>query len=309
MSILKAKRYAAFLLACIALAIAAGGCQGKSGGAGDAEAYSEKDSLKQAGLGGLAMLYDDAVWTRQEEKESETSIAFEDKNGSLLGVSCSKEALYQHPLDMISMSKQIYGTYEGYEEIEAPTEMEVQGESWYEWTYKYTENGVPTVAMQRFYAKNYYAYTMSYVAEEEAYEAGRIEALKVMNSAVMNVPGNEEAEEKAKAFLVGEWDLGDSGYLVLNADNTYAWYMQSDKDEKNMHKGSYGCDVENTTLGFSEGEGIYFVLYPEALYVEGKEQTTANAKYDYGVSLEQQADGSYQMLNVATFQMYVMVKQ
>ncbi len=287
------------------------GDKGADGGkaAENTETYNDRQDIKQAGLGGLALLYDDSVWTRQEEQETDTSLAFEDQNGSVLGISCSKETTYQHPLDMISMSRQIYSTYEGYEEIEAPSEVEAQDSVWYEWVYKYVENGVPTVVAQRFYAKNYYAYTMTYVAEEKAYDAGRSEAMKVMNSAVMDVPGNEEAEKKAKEFLVGEWDLGDSGYLVMEQDGTYTWYMTSDKNEDNMHKGTYGCDVENSSLGFGEGEGIYFVLFPEVLYVEGEETTTASAKYDYGVSLEQQADGSYQMINVATFAMYTMEKQ
>ena len=139
--------------------------------------------------------------------------------------------------------------------------------------------------------------------------AVKTEALKVLNSIVMNVPDNAEAEAKAREFLVGEWDLGDSGYLVLNDDGTYEWYMMSDKDEKNMHRGVYGCDVENQSLGFSEGEGIYLVLFPEVLYVDGEQQTTSNAKYDYGISLQQQEDGSYQMMNVSTFVIYSMMKQ
>lgn len=273
------------------------------------ETYTDKDHLKQAGLGGLAMLYDDSVWMEDTAQEADNSLAFEDGNGSVLGISASRESVYQHPLDMISMSRQIYATYEGYEEIEEPTLVEVQGENWYEWSYRYTENGSDMETMQRFYARNYYAYTVSYVAAKDSFEAGKTEALKVMNSIVMNVPDNAEAEAKAREFLVGEWDLGDSGYLVLNDDGTYEWYMMSDKDEKNMHRGVYGCDVENQSLGFSEGEGIYLVLFPEVLYVDGEQQTTSNAKYDYGISLQQQEDGSYQMMNVSTFVIYSMMKQ
>lgn len=275
---------------------------------------TEQNDLQQAGLGGLAMLYDGNVWTEQPDQETDSSLAFEDKNESILGVSCSKESTYQHPQDMISMAKQIYATYEGYEEIEAPTELEVQGEKWYEWVIRYEENGIPTVSLQRYYAKNYYVYTMTYVAEETVYESGKSEAVKVMNSAVLSVPGNEEAEEKAKEFLVGTWSIGansegDKGYLVLNEDGTYEWYMDSSKDPKNMHNGVYGCDVENATLGFDEGEGIYLVLYPEALYVDGEKGTTGSPKYDYAFSLEQAEDGSYPLMNVATFDIYTTYKQ
>lgn len=295
--------------ACCLLSLVLLGCGAQGGQTENTETYTEKENLKQAGLGGMSMLYDDTVWTYDEEQSTDSSIVFRDANDSLLGVSCSRESYYQHPLDMINMSKQIYSTFTGYEEIKEPTEVQVQEDSWYEWNYQYEEDGSIMKTLQRFYGKNYYAYTISYVAEDAAYESGKNEALKVMNSIVMSVPDNKEAEEKAKEFLVGEWDLGDSGYLVMREDSTYTWYMDSSKDEKNMHKGTYGGDIENDSVGFLEGEGIYFVLFPEVLYMDGEEGRTANAKYDYLVSLEQMADGSYQMLNGSTLALYYIKKQ
>lgn len=288
------------------------GQQAEEGAGQSAESgNTQKEDLKQAGLGGLTMLYDDSVWTEQPEQETESSLAFTDQNDSVLGISCSKESTYQHPLDMIAMSEQIYATYEGYEEVEAPSPVETQTQDgeWYEWVIRYVENGVPTISMQRFYAKNYYVYQMTYVAQEEAYESGKSEAARVMNSVVMNVPGNEDAEEKAKEFLVGTWSVGadsegDKGYLVLKEDGTYEWYMEETMNPDNMHTGSYGCDVENATLGFAEGEGVYLALYPEALYVNGEQGMTGSAKYDYAFSLEQEEDGAYPMMNVTTFEIY-----
>ncbi len=297
------------LITCVIAVMLLSGCGAQSAQPESTETYTEKDNLKQAGLGAMSLLYDDTVWTNDEAQGTDSSIVFRDVNDSVLGISCSKETYYQHPLDMLNTSKQIYSTFTGYEETEEPAEISVQDDTWYEWSYRYQENGTTMIALQRFYAKNYYAYTISYVAEEKCYEAGEKEALKVMNSVVMNVPGNEEAEEKAKEFLVGEWDLQDAGYLVMNDDGTYMWYMESSKNEDNMHKGTYAGDVENSSVGFSEGEGIYFVLFPEVLYVEGEESRTANAKYDYLVSLEQMEDGSYQMINGSTFAFYNMKRQ
>lgn len=299
-------------IACGLVIVMLAGC-GKTDGenAADAQGYTDTaaENLKQAGLGALALLYDDSVWAYDETQGGDSGLAFTAKDGSLLGISCSRETYYQHPLEMINISRQICASYLNFEEVEEPTAVSVQGEEWYEWVYKYEENGVETVALQRFYGKNYYAYTMSYIAEKKSYEANRNEALKVMNSVAMSVPDNAEAEEKAKEFLVGEWDLGDSGYLVMNEDGTYNWYMDSSKDEKNMHKGIYCGDVTNETVGFKEGEGIYFVLFPEVLYVDGKEGKTSAAKYDYAVSMTQQDDGTYQMLNPTTFALYSMLRQ
>ncbi len=82
-----------------------------------------------------------------------------------------------------------------------------------------------------------------------------------------------------------------------------------DKDEANMHIGTYGCDVENADLGFTEGGGIYLVLFPEVIYANSEASTTGSPKYDYGISIEQQEDGSYQMINVSTFNIYTLKKQ
>jgi len=298
------------MLLCTLFLILLAGC-GAGGETGtDAGAQgTEKDNLKQAGLGAMSLLYDDSVWTYAEEESTDANLVFRGPGDAVLGISCSRESYYQHPLDMLNTAKQIYSTFPGYEEIEVPTEVQVQNDSWYEWVCRYEEDGVETIALQRFYGKNYYAYAVSYVAEKGEYDSGKNEALKVMNSAVMNVPDNHEAEEKAREFLTGEWDLGDSGYLVMEQDGTYIWYMDSSKDEQNMHRGTYGCDVENAAAGFAEGEGIYFVLFPEVLYMEGKEGKTGSPKYDYLISLEQQPDGSYQMLNGSTLALYNMKKQ
>lgn len=267
------------------------------------------ESYKQAGLGGLVMLYDDGVWTPNEEGTTETSLRFEAADNGVLGVSCSKEGMYQHPLDMIAVSRQIYSSYEGYEELEEPVKVEVNGDTWYEWSFRYQESGETVLNLQRFYGKNYYAYTVSYLSDEAGFEKNKEEAKKAMNSIVMEVPDNQEGEAKAKEFLTGEWDLGAAGYLVLGEDGTYSWFMESSKDENNMHTGTYGCDVQNEALGFSEGEGVYLVLFPERLVAGGEESVTGSAKYDYGISMEQAEDGSYPMLNASTFNMYQMKKQ
>lgn len=297
---------------CLTALIMLVGCGNTDGTKMDgAQEYTDTTevNLKQAGLGALTLLYDDSVWTYDDTQGGDSGLAFTAKDGSLLGISCSKESFYQHPLEMIRISKQICASYANYEEVEEPTEISVQDENWYEWVYKYEENGVKTVALQRFYGKNYYAYTISYIAEEKSYEANKNEALKVMNSVAMSVPDNAEAEKKAKEFLVGEWDLGEQGYLVMNEDGAYNWYMDSSKDEKNMHKGTYCGDVTNEAVGFKEGEGVYFVLFPDVLYVNGTEQETSAVKYDYVVSTTVQPDGTYQMLNPTTFALYSMQRQ
>ena len=77
-------------LCCAALLLLLTGCGAAKEDAGGTETYdSQKDSLKQAGLGAMALLYDDTVWTYAEEESTDASLVFRDREDSVLGVSCS----------------------------------------------------------------------------------------------------------------------------------------------------------------------------------------------------------------------------
>lgn len=288
------------------------GCGKEQGQAAENQAVQEQvntENYMQATLDELTMMYDPTVWSPTDVGDSEGILRFDAMDNGVLGVSRSVEGMYQHPLDMVAMAQQIYSTYEGFETLSEPVEVEVNGNSWYEWSYQYIQDGSVLKTLQRVYGKNYYAFSLSYVSDEEGYEKNKESAQNAMDTVELTVPDNQAGEEKAKEFLVGEWDMGSNGYLVLNDDSTYTWFMDNTKDEANMHTGTYGCDVQNTSLGFEEGEGVYLVLFPEKLMVEGQENMTGSVKYDYGIMLKQEAEGVYQMLNVNTFGLYDLVRQ
>lgn len=311
MSGLQGKRKVCSVLFVMALVLGvAAGC-GKTGNeaAGTESETVNTDNWQQAGLGDLTLKYDDAVWSYDATASVENSLVFTQGGDGVLGISYSRENSYQHPLSMIEDVKLFYSTFEGYEELEAPKEMEINGERWYEWVYSFKDGENENRVIRRFYAKNYHAYTVSFTALPEQFEEGGQKARQVMDTIEMSVPDNAEAEKKAKEFLVGEWDMDGAGYLVLTEEGTYNWYMNAEKDEANMHTGTYGCDVENADIGFEEGGGIYLVLFPEVLYANGEAAATASPKYDYAIALEQQEDGSYQMINVSNFSIYTLKKQ
>lgn len=256
--------------------------------ANDVQTRVNTENYEQATLNELTMMYDPAVWSPTDVNGTENMLRFDASDNGVLGISRAVEGMYQHPLDMIAMAKQIYSGYEGFEALSEPVEVQVNDISWYEWSYQYMQEGEMVKTLQRVYGKNYYAYSLSYVSNEAGYDINLQSAKDAMSTVEVVVPDNTQAEEKAKEFLVGEWDMGSSGYLVLEKDGTYTWYMNSTKDEANMHTGTYGCDVQNTSLGFVEGEGVYLVLFPEKLMVEGQENKTGSVKYDYGIMLNQE---------------------
>jgi len=296
------KKIAGLGMAVVLLAGMLTGCNGQKDTAASA-------NTKQAMLGGLTFLYDDTVWVPNPEEATDTSLRFATDNNGILGASCAKEAYYQHPLGMVMVSEQLYDTYDNFVELKEPTIVTVNGRDWYEWMVQYEENGVTVKSIHRYAAENYYAYTLSYLADEAGFEANKEAALAVMDTAKLVIPDNNEAEEKAKEFLVGEWDLGTAGYLVLTEDETYTWYMDAAKDQNNMHTGTYGCDVQNESFGFVEGEGVYLVLFPEKIVVDGQEGMTGSVKYDYGIALVPTEEGAYQMINPTTLTIYEMTKQ
>ncbi|MBR5800078.1 MAG: hypothetical protein IKY23_08430 [Lachnospiraceae bacterium] len=296
------------LMAAVMLTACKDGSQEKNTELAQAEKVDTSGFMK-ATLDELTIQYDPKVWGATDVGDSQGILRFDAFDNGVLGVSRSVEGMYQHPLDMVAMAKQIYSGYEGFEVLAEPTVLFVNGNEWYEWSYAYVQDGIKHVNLQRVYGKNYYAFSLSYVADEAGYSVNLQSAKDAMDTVEVQVPDNKDGEAKAKEFLVGEWDLGSSGYLVLNQDDTYTWYMSSDKDKANMHTGTYGCDVENTSLGFVEGEGVYLVLFPTVLMVEGQEGMTGSVKYDYGIMLKQETEGVYQMLNVNSFTIYDMVKQ
>lgn len=280
-----------------------------SGCGKDTQNAGSSENVKQAMLGGLTFLYDDTIWVPNPDEATDTSLRFAADNNGVFGASCAKEDYYQHPLGMVLVAQQLYDTYDNFVELQEPELVEVNGQKWYEWVVQYDESGVTVKSIHRYFAENYYAYTLSYLADASGFDANKEAALEVMDSAKVVVPDNREAEDKAKEFLVGEWDLGASGYLVIAEDGNYTWYMDGTKDAANMHTGTYGCDVENAAFGFVEGEGIYLVLFPEKLVADGVESMTGSLKYDYGIAMVPTEDGAYQMINPTTLAIYEMKKQ
>jgi hypothetical protein len=120
---------------------------------------------------------------------------------------------------------------------------------------------------------------------------------------------NDANEAKAHSFLVGEWDVADSGYLVLKEDGTYEWYKDSSKDKGNMHYGTYGCDIENAVMSLKVGDGIYLALFPDGLTVNGSPEEMTTYKMDYIISFDQKEEEGYQMVNMSSYTLYTLTKQ
>jgi hypothetical protein len=275
-----------------------------------ASCSSKKEELKPVSIGNLTFEYDANVWDHKESTTENAPLEFTDSKGNLISVYVSQESTYQHPMDMINFYKTMFSGYDEFKEFLAPKKVEVNGSSWYEYGYSYKDGTTIRKVYQRFYGKYYNAASISYSSTEDNYDTGYEEAVKMMSKIKASDVTNDVNEKKAHKFLVGDWEVKDSGYLVLKEDGTYEWYKDATKDTNNMHSGTYGCDVENATMSLKEGDGIYLVLFPEKLMVNGKAEETKSYKIDYLISFEQKEGvEGYQMVNMATYNLYTLIKK
>ncbi|MBH1939957.1 hypothetical protein I5677_03485 [Mobilitalea sibirica] len=271
---------------------------------------NKKEDLRPVSIGNLAFNYDANTWAHRNNTDEGAPLEFKDKSGNIVSIYVTQESTYQHPLDMIAFVKTMISSYEDYEVFLEPTKIIVNDTTWYEFGYTYKEGNIRRKVYQRYYGKYYNAASISLTSTEENYEDGYEVALKIMSDINATDVTNDINEGKAREFLVGEWSLDSRGYLVMYDDGTYEWYKDNTKDENNMHYGTYGCDVESATMGLKEGDGIYLVLFPNSLIINGVTEETTSYKNDYLISFDKSDDTEgYQMVNMSTYSLYTMIRQ
>lgn len=270
---------------------------------------SKKEDLQPVTIGNLAFQYNAKLWDYNKSTDEAAPLEFEDDKGNTVSIYVSQESTYQHPMEMIRFFETMVSTKEDFEIFLEPAKIDVNGTSWYEYGYSYKEGSTIHKVYQRYYGRYYNAASISYSSTDKNYEAGFKEAQKIMSDIKATDVTNDVNEAKAHEFLVGEWDVADSGYLVLKEDGTYEWYKDAAKDKSNMHYGTYGCDIENAVMSLKEGDGIYLALFPEGLNVNGSEQEMTTYKIDYIISFEKNEEEGYPMVNMSSYALYTLTKQ
>lgn len=260
-------------------------------------------------VGNLSFNYDSKVWEVIKKSDDNAPLEFKDSNNNTISINVTKESTYQHPMTMITFIKDLLSESDGFEVFLEPKEITVNDTTWYEFGYLYSTDFTTYKVYQRYYGKYYNAASVSYTSTLENYDEGIEEAIKLMSDIIVKEEDNQENEEKAKQFLVGEWDLNGKGYLILSEDGSYQWFSDSNKDKNNMHYGTYGCDVQNDNMNMYEGDGIYLVLFPESLVINGESTTSLQYKNDYIISLEKDETDGYPMVNISTYTLYTLTKQ
>lgn len=261
----------------------------------------------EAGLGDLKLYYN-KNWTYDSEQSEDASLAFT-RGSTLIGVMCTQEATYQLPQDM--MAKSLDVTKQNNKDLKMIQDMKkikVNGDIWYECVYKTGKGDKTQYSLQRTYAKNYYAYTVTYTGLKDDFEAYKSNAMTILDSCIMSVPENS-GEKEAKKELIGELDAGKYGYLELKNDGTYYWYSNSSKAMDNVHYGTYACDNKIKAMNVAEGKkGYYLALFPTKYFVNGEETDMGTYKIDLAISKETTSDADYQGINLNNYTVYDFVR-
>lgn len=261
----------------------------------------------EAGLGDLKLYYN-KNWTYDSEQSEDASLAFT-RGSTLIGVMCTQESTYQLPQDMMAKSLDIAKQNDKeLKMIQDMKKIKVNGDTWYECVYKTGKGDKTQYSLQRTYAKNYYAYTVTYTGLKDDYEAYKSNAMTILDSCIMNVPENP-GEKEAKKELIGELDAGKYGYLELKNDGTYYWYSNSSKAVDNVHYGTYACDNKIKAMNVTEGKkGYYLVLFPTKYFVNGEEKDMGTYKIDLAISKESSSDADYRGINLSNYTVYDFVR-
>lgn len=261
-------------------------------------------------IGNISFSFDEKVWEITKNVVN-APLEFTDKknNENKMSLNVSQESTYQHPMEMITFLQGLISENNGFQVFIEPHEIDVNGTKWYEYGYLYKDDSNTYKVYQRYYGQYYNAASITYTSTSDSYDTGYDEAIRFMSDIKVTEVDNDINEAKAKELLVGEWDLNGKGYLVLSQDGTYEWFSDATKDNNNKHYGTYGCDVENKNMEMAEGDGVYLVLFPEFLVVNGENSSSLQYKVDFIISLENPSPDGYQMVNLSTYSLYTIAKQ
>ncbi len=62
-------------------------------------------------------------------------------------------------------------------------------------------------------------------------------------------------------------------------------------------------------MNMADGDGIYLVLFPEALILDGVSEASMQYKIDYLISLGNQESEDYSMVNMSTYALFTITKK
>lgn len=187
------------------------------------------------------------------------------------------------------------------------SEVEINQNTWIKIKYMEEFLGEKTISSQLFLADDYNYYSFTFTAEEEDYYDEIFRVKKIYNTLKLDNTKDELSSKDAKLKLVGEWDLGKKGYLVIeDKDNKFYLYKDSSKSMDNVYFGTYNCDNKIKTYAAGYADGLYLELTIDEVYMDGKKTEAKNNRVDYAFTPSN--NGTYQVKDMVTYDIFTAKK-
>lgn len=147
----------------------------------------------------------------------------------------------------------------------------VNNKNWIRWeTTVVNDEGTKRRSLGMLFCTNYDSYTVLYTANDNDYNTYLDEVKKIMTSVKVGTADVNTPEVKEK--IVGEWDWGVMGYLVINNDNTYRFSYKDSANRDTVIYGTYESRVGVPVNNAKYEDGIFFLGALDKWIADGVEQ-------------------------------------
>ena len=184
----------------------------------------------------------------------------------------------------------------------------INGKEWSKLEFIATVNGEKRKGLQYFFSTDYEYYSIIYMSAESDYNSYINEVNKFIKTIELYTKPVNSQDVKKK--ILGEWDCGTTGYLVINDDNTYYFYENSSQSMDNVIYGTYECSDGIPTYAAGYAEGILFIGNIKKATVDGEDKVlnTGDNKIQYGFSPNGTDGKYYNSKNINTGSTFTMRK-
>lgn len=242
-------------------------------------------------------------WSK-DNLNSDENVKVLKKDNMVIKVACSTTDVY---MTTEEFADTLIEDYKNLYKIIDKSKVEINQNTWINVEYMEESLGKKILSSQLFLADDYNYYSFTFTAEEEDYYDEIFRVKKIYNTLKLDNTKDELSSKDAKSKLVGEWDLGKKGYLVIeDKDNKFYLYKDSSKSMDNVYFGTYNCDNKIKTYAAGYADGLYLELTIDEVYMDGKKTEAKNNRVDYAFTPSN--NGTYQVKDMVTYDIFTAKK-
>lgn len=235
----------------------------------------------------MSITYDEDVWEYSTLSKDDKIIIT--NSTSQIALTYVRANYYITSLNFAKEAKTRYIS-QGYEIIHDIEAVEINDLIWQKLVfqknnYRYT---------QLFYSNGYDTYSLLLTTDSKYHIVNEVLFKTIYYTLEYDNTNNILDSYDAKEQLIGEWDWGINGYLVIDNDKLYI-FKDNSKSMNNVFYGSYTADNKIATNADGYVSGINVILTIENSYLDG-EAANLTGKMQYAFTSND--DGTYTIQNV-----------